>query len=47
MYVRCVRGMDVSEEQVEAIDEYGTWYEKLSSEAATITNGASDDVGKY
>jgi hypothetical protein len=38
--------MDVSEEQVEAIDEYGTWYEKLSSEAATITNGVSDDVDK-
>lgn len=38
--------MDVSEERVEAIDEYATWYEKLSSEAATITTGMGDDVDK-
>lgn len=38
--------MDISEEQVEAIDEYATWYEKLSSEAATITTGAGDDYDK-
>ncbi|MFC6943130.1 hypothetical protein ACFQE8_24755 [Salinirubellus sp. GCM10025818] len=38
--------MDVSEGRVEAINEYATWYEKLTSEAATITTEAGDDVDK-
>lgn len=38
--------MDASEGRAEVIDKYATWYEKLSSEAATITTGAGDDVDK-
>lgn len=38
--------MDASGEQMEPIDKYATWYEKLSSEAETAATGVGDDIDK-